>query len=222
MEVEVANEQAKKLQRAADIIEIQMLMGQFVTCLEKMDGISIWENLYVHDNPKVSVELGDYGGYVGTEHVKEFFAAYDAYLKNPDDKRGWFDMKNLTTPYVIISNNGNSAYGSWSCFGPQSKQAMPYPSQMRTLTAIWNAAKYVCDFVKTDDGWKILTLREVVYIRSPFELGWIKQPDCIRSEPLNGMMPDMISRPYTYHPDALYSPKGLYNWGPFPPEEGSF
>lgn len=222
MEVEVTLEQLKKLKKASDIMEIQMLMGRFISYLEQMDAVAIWEKLFVHNSEEVSVELGDYGGYKGREHVESFFKAYDAYLKNPTDKRGWMDFRNINTPYVVMGKDGTTAYGSWSCFAPQAKQAMPYPACVRTLTAIWNSSKYVCNFKLTDEGWKILNLREVVYIRSPYELGWVKQPDCIRGEPLDGMVPDYVSRSHIYHPDALYSPTGLYNWGPFPPEEGSF
>lgn len=222
MEVEVTKEELQRLKRAADITEIQMLMGRLVSYLEQMDAVSIWDKLFVHDGDGVSVEIGDYGIYKGAEHVESFFRAYDAYLKDPSDKRGWMDFRNLVTPYVVMGTSGDEAYGSWSCFAAQAKQALPYPACERTLTAIWNSSRYVCTFRRTDDGWRINTLREVVYIRSPFELGWVKQPDCIRSEPLSGVLPDGYSRPYTYHPDALYSPTGLYNWGPFPPDEGTF
>jgi len=222
LEVEVTQQQLEKLQRASHITEIQMLMGRYVTCIERMDARSIWEKLFVHDDEQVSVEIGDYGGYVGTQHVKRFFEAYDGYLKDPSDKRGWMDFRNMNTPYVIISKDMQSAYGSWSCFSPQAKQALPYPACERTLTAIWSVSKYVCTFRQTPEGWKFLSLREVVYIRTPFEHGWVKQPDCIRNEPLEDLIPDMVSKSYIYHPDALYSPTGLYNWGPFPPEEGSF
>lgn len=222
MEVEVTREQLARLRKAADITEIQMIMGQYVSYLEQMDAKRIWEKLFVHGDDRVSVEIAEYGGFEGESHVKSFFDEYDAYLKNPADKRGWMDFRNINTPYVILSNDGTTAYGSWSCFAPQSKYALPYPGNERTLTAIWNASKYICTFAKTEEGWKIVTLREVVYIRSPFELGWLKQPDCLRLDPLGTLEPDKMSRSYVYHPDALYSPTGLYNWGPFPPEEGSF
>ena len=54
------------------------------------------------------------------------------------------------------------------------------------------------------------------------KLGWIKQPDCMRHEPLECGAPDRQPRIYTYHPDAIYSPTGLYNWGPFPPKKALF
>lgn len=222
MEVEVTKEQLEKLRKAADITEIQMLMGRYISYLEQMDPVSVWEKLFVHNDEEVSVELGDYGLYKGSEHVEAFFRAYDSYMKNPDDKRGWMDFRNLVTPYVVLSKDGETAYASWSCFAPQAKQALPFPACERTLTAIWYAGKYVCTCKRTEEGWKFVTLREVIYIRTPYETGWIKQPDCIRNDPLSDVAPDGFSRSYIYHPDALYSPTGLYNWGPFPPEEGSF
>jgi hypothetical protein len=222
MEIEVTQEQLNKLRRAADITEMQMLMGRLINYLEKMDAASIWDELFLHGDESVSVEIGDYGAFDGSEHVEAFFREYDAYLKDPSDKRGWMDQRNVSTPYVVMGADGDTAYGSWSCFAAQAKQALPYPCDERTLTAIWNASKYCCTFKRTAEGWKFATLREVIYIRTPFQHGWVKQPDCMRSEPLGLLLPDRFSRSYIYHPDAQYSPAGRYNWGPFPPEEGTF
>ena len=222
MEVEISEQQIKKLQKAASITEIQMLMGRCVSYLNQMDAKSIWDKLFIHGDPDVSIELGDYGGYDGPEHVKEFLYSFHEYLQDPSDKRGWMDIYNINTPYIILSNDGSRAYAAWNCFSPQAKQAKPYPSDVRTLTAIWVARKFIADCVMDADRWKFRKLQEVVYIRTPYELGWIKQPDCMRQEPLDCVVPDRQPRIYTYHPDAIYSPTGLYNWGPFPPEEGSF
>ena len=222
MEVEISEQQLKRLQKTASITEIQMLMGRYISYLDQMDAKSIWDDLFSHIDPNVSIELADYGGYDGSARVREFLYGFHEYLQDLTDKRGWMDMHNINTPYIIIGNDGNSAYATWSCFSPQAKLAKPYPSDSRTLTAIWVAGRYIAYCVLENGIWKFKTLQEVIYIRSPYELGWIKQPDCMRSTPLERLVPDRAPRIYTYHPDAVYSPTGLYNWGPFPPEEGSF
>jgi hypothetical protein len=219
MEIEITEKQWLKLRKAAAITEIQMLMGRYVSFLDQMDAQSIWERLFAHDDPDVSIELGDYGGFEGPARVKEFLEAFHAYLQEPSDKRGWMDFRNINTPYVIVGQGGKSAYASWSCFSPQAKLAKPYPADERILTAIWLASKYIADLVLVGDEWKFKKLREVVYIRAPFELGWVRQPDCLRPEPLAGIVPDRRSPSSVYHPDAIYTPTGLYNWGPFPPDE---
>jgi len=222
MEVEITEQQLKKLKNAASITEIQMLMGRYVAFMDQMNAKAIWDNLFAHDDPDVSIELGDYGGYDGPEHVKEFLFSYHNYLQDPADKRGWMDIRNINTPYIILSNDGKKAYATWHCFSPQTKQAKPYPADARTLTAMWVASRIIAWCVISDGEWKLQKLQEVVYIRTPYEEGWLKQADCMRQSPLDGSLPDRRPRVYTYHPDAIYSPTGLYNWGPFPPEEGSF
>jgi hypothetical protein len=199
-----------------------MLMGRYVTYMDQMNAKGIWDDLFAGDDLNVSIELGDYGGYDGAEHVKQFLYSYHDYLQDPSDKRGWMDIRNINTPYIIISNDGERAYATWHCFSPQAKQAKPYPSDERTLTALWVASRLVVWCVRVGDAWKFQKIQEVVYIRTPYELGWLKQPDCMRLSPLSESLPDRPPRVYAYHPDAIYSPTGLYNWGPFPPEEGSF
>lgn len=221
MEVEITKQQADKLMKAASITEIQMLMGRYVSYLDKMDAYSIWEKLFSR-RADVSVEVGDWGEFCGPEHVEQFFRAYHDYLQDPSDKRGWMDIRNLATPYVVLGNDGNTAYASWSCLNPQARQAMPYPSDKRTLTAIWGVSKFSAWCVREDGQWRFRSVKEIMYIRTPYELGWVRQPDCMRQQPLGELLPDVEHRSRIYSPDAVYFPRGLYNWGPFPPEEGSF
>ena len=218
----LTEKQEKRVRNVIAITEIQMLMGKMVTYLDRMDAESIHGKLFAKDHPEVSVEYEESGVYKGPDHVRTFFENFHAYLQDPADKRGWMNFQDLSTPYIILSGDETRAKGSWYVFGPHAKQAMPYPAETRTLTAIWYCGKYMADFIEVDGQWKILKLQLVTYIRTPYDQGWLKCPDCLRTEFMTNLRPDEPSRIHTYHPDAIYTADGTYNWGPFMPEECTF
>lgn len=208
----------KKLQNAADITNIQLLMARYVQYMDKMDAMGAFEALFAVDHPAVTVEINECGGYIG-ENARAFMQRLDRYLKDPSDKRGWMDIQELTTPYVIISKDGQTARGQWSVFNPQAKMAMPYPCDVRKLTAMWSFTKYSCEFIRIDNEWKIWKLRLITYVRTPFDEGWNKQPDCYRMPAELYHAPDTPPRTGIYNADCIYSGHGIYNWGPYLPDE---
>lgn len=220
--MELTEKQVKKLKKAADITEIQMLMGRFIDYLDQMDMEPVADKLFAIDHPEVSIEMVENGAYEGPEHVRLYLKSFDEYLKNPVDKRGWMNIQDLCTPYVIISNSGERARGMWHVFGPQAKQGMDFTTERRTLMALWFAGKYDMEFIKIDGEWKILKMHLIAYMKTPYDLGWVKAPDCMREVIDTGIKPDKPPRNYIYHPDGNYSKTGAWDWGPFLPLEGSF
>lgn len=181
MQVEITEKQLMRLRRAADITEIQNLMARLVEAFSRMDVSRVYEDLFAVGDPEVSIELAESGGYDGPEHVQAFLNAYDAYLSYPKDKRGWMELQNICNPTVIRSEDGQRAVGTWALLAPSAKWAMPYPCDQEKLTAFWGCGKYYVHFIKTEKGWKIQKLQLIWYLRSPFELGWMKQPDCVHT-----------------------------------------
>ena len=103
MQVEITEKQLMRLRRAADITEIQNLMARLVEAFSRMDVSRVYEDLFAVGDPEVSIELAESGGYDGPEHVQAFLNAYDAYLSDPKDKRGWMELQNICNPTVIRS-----------------------------------------------------------------------------------------------------------------------
>lgn len=221
MEVVLTPEQRKKLQHAADIRHIQMLVAHFVTAVSKMDVSDVFETMYAQGENDVSIELCDSGKYIGPDQVRSFLAAYDGYLKKPDDKTGWMEAEHLCTPYVIIDPNGEKAMANWSVLSPCAKRAYPYPGDVEMLTAYWLCGKYHCSFKKVGQEWKFTNIHKIAYARSPFELGWMKQGDCDAMPALEGVMPDQEPTCYSYNAH-LISAKGGREWGPYLPDEKDF
>ena len=218
MQVEITEKQLMRLRRAADITEMQNLMARLVEAFSRMDVSRVYEDLFAVGDPEVSIELAESGGYDGPEHVQAFLNAYDAYLSDPQDKRGWMELQNICNPTVIRSEDGQRAVGTWALLAPSAKWAMPYPCDQEKLTAFWGCGKYYVHFIKTEKGWKIQKLQLIWYLRSPFELGWMKQPDCVHMPVLPGMKPDRAPD-YTNVYNADYGcASGGIEWGPYVPE----
>lgn len=215
---EICEKDIARWRRAADNSEIQMLIGKAVSYRDKMDIESIRDKLFAIDHPEVRIELGESGGYEGPAHVRAYLDFWADFFTKPIDKRGWMDFQDLAQPLIVFSEDGDRARGMWNFFSPQSKHAMPYGTDERVLTALWVCGKYDCEFIRLEGQWKILKLQQIFYMRTPYELGWLKQADCLRMLPFHALQPDTPARYYTYRPDSVYSSDGLYTWGPFLPE----
>lgn len=221
MEVEITDKQRRKLQRAADITSIQMLMARYVDRVSKMDVSKVFDDYFVQDSDEVSIEFYEGGEYRGAQHVRDYLAAYDGYLSDPSDKQGWMELQLLCTPYIKLAPDGERAIGTWSLFCPTARLATPYPCNRKQLTAIWVSGKYLCEFRKVDGVWKILKLRLVAYLRSPFENGWTRQADCCSVPVFPDVRPDGPSRSYLYNFDYGMGNGGI-EWGPYLPEDSEF
>lgn len=218
MEVNITPKQLERLRRASDITEIQMLMAKFVECFSKMEALKALE-LFATDDDNVSIELAECGGYDGPKQVKAFLTAYDEYLKDPSDKRGWMELQNICNPTVKVSKNHEKAVGYWTILAPSAKWGMPYPCDEYKLTAHWGCGKYIAEFKKTNEGWKILKLQLVWFLRSPFELGWMRQPDCVHMPVLQGVKPDREPDYFNIYNADYGCASGGIEWGPYLPDE---
>lgn len=220
--MEISEKEAARISRAADIREIQQLMARYVQFISQMNPLGAYETLFDLDNLNVGVEINECGGYIGPESTRRFMEKYQAYMRDPTDKRGWMDIQEINTPLVVFSKDRNLAKGQWSIFSPQAKLATAYPGSQRTLTAIWCFGKFHCDFIRTESGWKILKLRELTFVRAPFDIGWNAQAECYNMPAELYAHPDTPPRTSIYNTDAVYSGHGLFNWGPYIPADGSF
>ena len=213
-----------RFRKTADINEIAMMFGRYVTLMDEMDAMSIYQELFATDNPDISIEYDTCGTYIGQEHVKAFMEDLAAKLNDWKTKRGWLDFHDAATPHVVFSADGNRAQAMWSLISPKAKPPTPDPgfTAERKLTAFWQAGKMHWELIRTEEGWKILRFHLLTYFTAPYHAGWVKQAECYREAPFWSMKPDRKARFYAYHPDQVYVQDGIYNWGPYLPEDGSF
>lgn len=215
----ISPEELKRFERTADVHEIAMMLGRYVTLMDQFDAKSIYEELFAAGDPEVSVEYESCGTYRGPESVKAFLV--DHLHKNLQnfgrERHGWLDFYDAATPYIQIGEDGMTAEALWNLISPKAKQATPDPSfsAKRTLTAFWQAGKLHWKLKKIDGTWKILHFHQLTYFTAPYHTGWLKQQECYRETPFWHKAPDEPARFYVYHPDQVYVKNGVYQWGPF-------
>jgi len=213
-----------RFQKTADIGEITMMLGRYVTLMDRMDVMSIYEELFAKDAKDVSVEYDCSGTYIGPEHVKAFMTDFAKKMSDWQTKRGWLDFHDCATPHVVFSKDGNKAKAMWTMLSPKAKAGTPNPTWTaeRTLTQFWQGGKMYWDLIRTKDGWKILHFQQITFFTTDYLKGWVAQQECHRDAPFWALKPDRKPRFYVYHPDQVYVKDGQYNYGPYLPEDGSF
>ena len=209
-----------RYKRMADIAEIKNLQGRYMYYIEQFSYEKIWEDLFDTNNPQVSAEFEESGCFEGPEQVKTLFLGLLELARGP--VFGVFPMTTISTPLVVFNHDREKAKGYWHYFGPNAMEAFVYPNKKQELTAFWTGGKFANEYIRTQEGWRLLKLCQMNWFRTPYEMGWIKQPDCRRLRLPAYCVPDKPSRSYTYHPAAEYSKDGSYNWGPFPVHDGDF
>ena len=191
--------------RLEAVLEIMNLQSRFSLWQELGYYERIWEELFSHKNPGVKCEIGESGVYEGPESVKRLWMA----LAGQKRQRGYMANDFLMDPYIVIGSDNITAKGLWWIFGTHSDHATPSPGDLQRLTANWIAGKYDNEFVKEKGKWKLLSLHNIIYFRTPYDQGWFKEPNCARWQAPEGVLPDKTS---TY--SDLYHPDGICLWGP--------
>lgn len=207
-----------RIQRAADMQEIEMLQSRYITLLDAFSMTDMLEKLFAVDDPNVSFEMVEGGEYHG-KRTAQFMHQCDGFMASPVSKHGWFGVIDLWTPNIVLSPDGLHARAQFNAFAPHGMDVSVYPGDERKMTAYWFIGRYDNEYVKVNGEWKILKNRVIAFTRPPYDEGWIKQPEARRITHDYHTYPDEPSRVVTYHPDNVYSGNGAHTWGPFLPSE---
>jgi hypothetical protein len=167
----------------------------------------IENELFSQTNPDVYAIISDRGKYSGIEKIKEFFGAMrDKYLQVP----GFMGFIIGMNPVIEVAKDGKSAQGLLYGFGPHVMPGL----ESDELTQKWLFGKYVMEFIKEDDGWKILGLTFLCIFRTAYEKGWLKEQETVRMK--YAVTPSLTSAKLKpHHP---YNPTIVNPFLPDPPE----
>lgn len=211
-----------RLLRAADIIDIQNIMGRYLAYLDQVNFLGIY-SLMAQDHPEITYEMCEDGAYIGPENVRKYMHDEHTHLNaNPNHMKGWIGLQNILTPRIVFSEEGTRAKAQFNQLSPHAMAIEPYPSNEHLPTAYWFIGKYDNEFIKIDEEWKLLKTHIIAFTRTPYNEGWVQQPDARRIYHPNANPPQGKGRIYTYHPNAVYTPDGNWTWGPHLPKDGTF
>jgi len=151
------------VERLQAINEIQNLVGTYeVLHTPKTFGRTI--ELFALKQPDVSVEIADWGVYIGAKQIKTL---YEDVHKEP--LVGSMFEHQLTTPMIVVAGDGKTAKGIWFSPGHET-QVLPNGK----LQAYWCYGKYGADFIKEDGQWKIWHWHWYDTFKCPYEKSWVE------------------------------------------------
>ena len=169
-----------RLLRAADIIDIQNIMGRYLAYLDQVNFLGIY-SLMAQDHPEITYEMCEDGAYIGPENVRKYMHDEHTHLNaNPNHMKGWIGLQNILTPRIVFSEDGSRAKAQFNQLSPHAMAIEPYPSNEHLPTAYWFIGKYDNEFIKIDEEWKLLKTHIIAFTRTPYNEGWVQQPDARR------------------------------------------
>ncbi len=173
-----------RVQYLEDMTEIQKLQSQYAHYLFTQRYDRIFDELFSHTNPEVSVEFSDSGVYRGQDSVRTLYAAFERTKNQP----GFFIMHMTVNPYIEIASDGMSAKSHWLSPGASNS----------SNDSSWIWGPYYVDYIKENGVWRILHSNLVPLFRNPYAYSWNDAPHHGTVRGSIGTEPD--------EPSTLYRP----------------
>jgi hypothetical protein len=201
----------KSLQNSTTIIEVMNLQS-LCSQLLGVDFSRMAYDLFALKNPRFRNE-GIEGGVL--EQPEAARRALEAHNPGKDAPQvpGGIGLVYVTMPYIVVSKDGKTVKGVWNSWGPHAMINTPYPGDVRKMVQYWYFGRYNNEFIQEESKWKIVSNHHVQYLRTPYDQGWLRQPDCRRVIRVKGAkLPSVINLLAPYHSDGIFQPV------PEPPE----
>ena len=212
------NELESKLQRVADLQAIACIQGRYIYYLQAHQYDKIVD-LFAR-SAEITVEMDDLGRYAGRDKVLSVFLDV---LKPLYMVKGSMGLHMLSTPVIEVSSDGKHAWGMWHTLGCNTQPDFIAHDSAQSaepeLLAMWQQGKYFIDFIKEDGEWRFQNFRWYTNFRTPFDMGWVKQPITGNMSIARKLFPGCPSPdgPSEYEP---FDPNGLTSYLPVPPPSG--
>jgi hypothetical protein len=158
-----------------DAREIANLQGRYIYYIQAHQ-YNKTVDMLARSEP-ISIEMDNLGKFIGRDKVADVFLKV---LKPLYTMKGAMGLHMLTTPVIEVHPDGRHAWGMWHTLGCNTQPDFIGKDMEITgnpeLVAMWQQGKYFIDLVKEDGEWKWKDFRWFVNFRTPFDLGWVKQP----------------------------------------------
>ena len=179
---------AQSIQRLLDYMDIQNVMAKHSYYYGAQEQWKELDEAWSKKRDDISYGHND-GYYVGRKSVEAYYGRTNETrrkqtletvsriypeIKNVEENEGVGDLviHTLTTPYIEIAEDGQTAKGVWMSIGLCSRTG-----QDGKASAMWLWEKFATDFVKEDGEWKIYRFDMHGTFNTPFDgPGWSEEP----------------------------------------------
>jgi hypothetical protein len=204
-EVICLKNQIAEYARVKDYIEICQLMSTYSHLYHVMRRSDI-PTLFAQKTPGVTIEIEDSGVYEGLEGVKKIFCGILSEKMHMTP--GFLGVHMTVNPILEINKKGTRAKGLWHSHGSVTLRLN------EKMTAFWCLGKYDMEYVKEEGKWKFLKFAYRLTYMTPYEKGWIEEPQGASITAGHSLYPP--DKPSTYH--MPYNRYRINIFQPPPPE----
>ncbi len=160
------------LQKLSDIYEVQQIASAYVHHLNTHGKYEIVEQVFTQHTPGQKVQITDWGVWEGVDAARRLFLGF----MNPPDtpvKPVTLGRHELTSPYIVIADDGQTAIGVWDAPGWETSHYFDTWKDGRfsddNLQAWWNWGAYWMAFAKEDGEWRVWQLKFAIGMNCPME-----------------------------------------------------
>lgn len=204
-EVKELKDQVAELSWTKDYIEIWQLMSMYSHLYHVFKRSDI-PGLFAQKTPGVLVEIEESGVYEGLEGVNRFFKGILSEKRHMIP--GFLAVHMTGNPILQFNKKRTRAKGIWHSHGSATLRVD------EKLTSFWCLGKYDVEYVKEDGQWKFLKLIYRLTYMTPYEKGWMEEP---QGASITAAHPDYPpDEPSTYH--LPYNRYRVNVFRPMPPE----
>ena len=197
--------QVAELSWSKDYLEIWQLMSSYSHLYHVFRRSEI-PGLFAQKTPGVLVEIEDGGIYEGLEGVDRFF---NGILGNKRHKvPGFLGVHMTCNPIIQFNKKRTRAKGIWHSHGSVTLRMVD------GLKSFWCLGKYDVEYVKEEGEWKFLKLIYRLTYMTPYEKGWMEEPQGASITAAHAEFPP--DKPSTYH--LPYNRYRVNIFQPMPPE----
>jgi len=204
-EVKELKEQVAELSWTKDYVEIWQLMSMYSHLYHVFKRSEI-PGLFAQKTPGVLVEIEEGGVYEGLDGVDRFFNGILGEKRHMVP--GFLGVHMTVNPILQFNKKRTRAKGIWHSHGSVTLRLA------EKLTSYWCLGKYDVEYVKEDGQWKFLKLIYRLTYMTPYEKGWMEEPQGASITAAHAEYPP--DKPCTYH--LPYNRYRVNVFQPMPPE----
>ncbi|MFF3501041.1 nuclear transport factor 2 family protein [Streptomyces sp. NPDC003247] len=151
-------------------LEVQNVMGRYVANVSGPDFAERMLALFDLDDPEVTLTIAAGPTLTGSDALRGYWTNLEKVMRA---NGGTLGAHMLTSPVVVVAEDGESASGQWqdvgtTLFGPG--MGTPSPAEGHVYSAVREVSRYSVDFRLREGSWKISSLRWEILWTYPGEL----------------------------------------------------